>query len=230
LSVKVGCATIVSATCVEVVKLPEVPVTMIVAGPTVALELAVTVKTLEFAIIVLKDAVVPAGRPDADRLTVPLKPFCGAMVMVVVPLVPCTMFKPLDEASVKLGGAETVTVITVFLVKVPEVPVIVAVNDARVAALVAEKVRVLAVFVLVGLKEAVTPFGKPDAVRLTEPVKALKGTTLTVVAAVPPWGTAILLAVVDRVKLGLEPGQLFTRFAAFNVPMPVAKSHPGVAG
>ena len=36
----------------------------------------------------LKDAVTPLGKPDADKLTLPLKPFSGATVMVLEPLNP----------------------------------------------------------------------------------------------------------------------------------------------
>ena len=36
----------------------------------------------------LKDAVTPLGKPDADKLTLPLKPFWGATVMVLEPLNP----------------------------------------------------------------------------------------------------------------------------------------------
>jgi len=36
----------------------------------------------------LKEAVTPLGKPDADKLTLPLKPFWGATVMVLEPLNP----------------------------------------------------------------------------------------------------------------------------------------------
>jgi hypothetical protein len=36
----------------------------------------------------LKEAVTPLGNPDADKLTLPLKPFSGATVMVLEPLNP----------------------------------------------------------------------------------------------------------------------------------------------
>ena len=57
------------------VKLPEVPVTMIVTVPVVAELLAVRVKMLVLvALAGLKDAVTPLGNPLADKLTLPLKP------------------------------------------------------------------------------------------------------------------------------------------------------------
>jgi len=36
----------------------------------------------------LNDAVTPVGRPDATRVTLPVKPFCGVTVMVAEPLDP----------------------------------------------------------------------------------------------------------------------------------------------
>ena len=57
------------------VKLPEVPVTVIVTVPVVAVLLAVSVNELVLAVLTgLKDAVTPLGNPLADKLTLPLKP------------------------------------------------------------------------------------------------------------------------------------------------------------
>ena len=72
-----------------VVKLPEEPVTVTVAIPVVAALLAVSINVLVFVVLVgLNDAVTPLGKPDADKLTLPLKPFCGVTVMVLVPEAP----------------------------------------------------------------------------------------------------------------------------------------------
>jgi len=58
------------------VKLPEVPVMVTVTVPVVAVLLAVSVKVLvAVAGFGLKDAVTPVGKPEADKLTLPLKPF-----------------------------------------------------------------------------------------------------------------------------------------------------------
>lgn len=79
---------------------------VIVDEPVAAVLLAVTVKTLE-----TKEAVTPEGRPDAAKVTVPLKPFCGVTVIVEVPLVPCEIARMLGEAeSVKFGVAAALTV------------------------------------------------------------------------------------------------------------------------
>src|SRR5215831_4964371 len=68
-------------------------ITVTMAEPIAALPEAVKVRVLpEVALLGLKTAVTPEGKPDAVRLTLPLKPFCGAMVIAVPPLLPCTTF------------------------------------------------------------------------------------------------------------------------------------------
>jgi hypothetical protein len=47
----------------------------------------------------LKDAVTPLGRPEADKLPLPLNPFWGVMVIVLAPLVPRLMVKLFGEAD-----------------------------------------------------------------------------------------------------------------------------------
>ena len=76
-----------------------------VAVPVVAVLLAVSVSVLlVVALEGLKLAVTPAGSPEADRLTLPLKPFTGLTLMVPVPLVPCVRLKLAGEAErLKLG-------------------------------------------------------------------------------------------------------------------------------
>jgi len=87
------------------VKLPDVPVTVTVTVPVVAVLLAVKVSVLLLAVLLLavlvglNEAVTPLGRPDADKLTLPLKPFCGVTVMVLVPVVPCAIVKLFDDAE-----------------------------------------------------------------------------------------------------------------------------------
>ena len=67
------------------------------------------------------------------------------------------------------------------------------------AELLAEILRVLVLLVLVGLKEAVTPLGSPDAERLTFPEKPLSGLTDTVVEAFDPRVTLMLLGEAESV-------------------------------
>ncbi len=82
------------------VKLPEVPVTVIVTVPVAAVLLAVSVNALVVAVLLgLNEAVTPLGSPDADKLTLPLKPFCGVTVMVLAPLPPCVIVKLLGNAE-----------------------------------------------------------------------------------------------------------------------------------
>ena len=87
-------------TVVVLVKLPEEPVTVTVTVPAAAVLLAVSVNVLVLAVLLgLNDAVTPLGRPDADKLTLPLKPFCEVTVMVLTPLVPCTIVKLFGDAE-----------------------------------------------------------------------------------------------------------------------------------
>src|SRR6267143_2645012 len=68
------------------------PVTVTVTVPVAALLLAANVNVLVLVVLLgLNDAVTPLGRPDADRPTLPLKPFVGLIVIVLVPLVPWVM-------------------------------------------------------------------------------------------------------------------------------------------
>jgi hypothetical protein len=82
------------------VKLPDTPMMVTVTVPVVAVPLAVSVNVLLLAVLLgLNDAVTPPGRPDADKLTLPLKPNCGVTVTVLVLVVPCVIVKLLGEAE-----------------------------------------------------------------------------------------------------------------------------------
>jgi hypothetical protein len=115
---------------VVLVRLPEVPVMVSVVLPVVAELLAVNVKVLVLAVLLgLNDALTPAGRPDTDKLTFPLKPFCGATVNVLVPVVPCTIVKLAGDAdSVKFavgsGDAVAETLSKVAEASTPLVPLV----------------------------------------------------------------------------------------------------------
>ncbi len=80
--------------------MPEVPVIVTVAGPVVVVLLALSVTVLLLVVLSgLKDAVTPLGRPDADRLTLALKPFLGVTVIVLVPLEPRVMVTLVGDAE-----------------------------------------------------------------------------------------------------------------------------------
>jgi len=153
----------------DFVKLPELPVMVTVAVPVVALPLAVKVKVLAPVVLAgLKDAVTPLGIPEADKLTLPLKPFCGVTVTVAVPLAPCVIARLLGDAeSVNVGGGLIVSEIVVVPVKLADVPVIVTAAVPVAAVLLDVSVTVLVPVVLVGLNEADTPLGRPDADTMT---------------------------------------------------------------
>lgn len=68
--------------------------------------------------------------------------------------------------------------------RLPDVPVRVTVNVPVAAEAPAESVSVLVAAVGLGMNEAVTPPGKPDAVRFTLALKPFTG--LTVMALVAP--------------------------------------------
>ena len=68
------------------------------------------------------------------------------------------------------GGALTVRAIVVVLLRLPEPPLMVTVKAPVVAVLLAVNVSVLLVVAIVGLNAAVTPLGKPEAVKPTLPL------------------------------------------------------------
>jgi hypothetical protein len=93
------------------VREPDVPEIVSGAIPVVAVAEAVKVSTL--AVVAgfgLKSAVTPLGSPKAERVTLPEKPFCGVIVIVLVPLLPWFMVTLFGLAeSVKFGAAPDVT-------------------------------------------------------------------------------------------------------------------------
>ena len=79
----------VRLTVVVCFRLPDVPVMVTVAVPVLARMFAFSVSVLLLVVLAgLNEAVTPLGRPEAVRLTLPVKPPCGVTVMVVVVLEP----------------------------------------------------------------------------------------------------------------------------------------------
>ena len=68
--------------------------------PRAAVLLAVSVNVLLLAVLVgLNVAITPLGTPEADKLTLLLKPFSGVTVIVLRPFVPWTTLTLLGEAE-----------------------------------------------------------------------------------------------------------------------------------
>jgi hypothetical protein len=83
---------------VVTVSVPEVPVKVRVYCPGSAEGLAVTVKLL-YEVVGLgeNDAVTPLGRPDTERFTLPLNPYCGYTPTLVAAEAPWpTLIPPAD--------------------------------------------------------------------------------------------------------------------------------------
>jgi len=79
------------------VRLPETPVIVTVAGPTVAVADVVRVRMLVLVVLAgLKDAVTPAGRPLADKATELVKLLSPWTVMVLEPALPWTMLSGVE--------------------------------------------------------------------------------------------------------------------------------------
>jgi hypothetical protein len=196
-------AWMVRRTVAEFAKLPEVPVMVTVTVTVDAVLLAVSVNVLVPTVLVgLKEAVTPLGKPEAAKLTLLLKPFCGVTVMVLVPLVPWVSAKLLGDAeSTKLGTGTGLTVRETVVVfdKLPEAPVMVTVAVPVAAALLAVSVNVLVLVVLVGLNEAVTPLGRPEADKLTLPLKPFCEVTVMVLLPLAPWVIVKLLGDAESV-------------------------------
>ena len=118
----------------------------------------------------------------------------------------------------------------VVLVKPPEVPVTVTVKVPVVAVPAADSIRRLLAVAGFVPKAALTPFGKPEAVKFTLPLKPFSGLIEMVAEPEAPCRMVKLAGDAERRKLGcvVDEGQLLTKFAALTVPMPVAKSQPAV--
>jgi len=170
---------------VVALRLPEDPVIVTVTVPVTAVGLAVRVSVLiDVAVLGLKKAVTPFGSPEAASVTSPENPLIGKMVMVAVPSAPSAMVTVAGEAwRLKLPRVFTVRLSVVVFVSAPDVPVIVTVTAPVAAVALAVKVTVLLLVAGLEPNVAVTPWGKPDAERVTVPVKPCSG--VMVIALVP---------------------------------------------
>ena len=97
----------------------------------------------------------------------------------------------------------TVRAMVVLAVVLPEAPLMVTVTGPPVVAvLLAVSVSTLEVVDEVGLNDAVTPLGSPEAVNDTAPVNPPWSVTVMVSVAVPPWVTDNVDGEDASVKLG----------------------------
>jgi hypothetical protein len=71
-----------------------------VVAPVAAVGLAVKINVV---VLVpgfgLKAALTPLGKPEAEKVTLPSKPFARVMVMVLAPLAPCKTVSVLGAAE-----------------------------------------------------------------------------------------------------------------------------------
>jgi hypothetical protein len=168
---------IVKETEVLSISPPPVPVTVIVEVPTAEALLTVSVRVDVPAppemLAGLKLAVTPEGRPLADNATALLNPPAATLVIAEVPELPAFTLSDAGLAeSAKLAVVPLVIVrlMAAVSVKPPPAPVMVTVEAPMLALLLAVRVSVdepEPPEMLVGLKLAVTPDGKPLAERET---------------------------------------------------------------
>jgi len=195
LTLKFGAAAVMAKRdCAETVRLmaawvrkpPEAAVIKTVEVSSVAVLLAVSVNVPGLVgVAALKDAVTPLGRPDAARVAVPSKPFCGAMLTVAAPPGGRLTLAG-DTAMANVVIAVTFSTSRAVLVMPPEVPVMVIVDVDEAAEGLAVSISVLVVVALAGLNDAVTPAGRPVAARATVPLKPCRGLMVIVTWALDP--------------------------------------------
>jgi hypothetical protein len=89
-----------------------------------------------------------------------------------------------------------------LLFRLLEEPVTVTVKVPIVAVPVADRVKALVVVAGFDPKEALTPLGSPDAVKLTLPLNPLSGWIVIAVEPDAPWRKLTLVGNVERVKPG----------------------------
>jgi len=186
----------VSAMVVAAVVPPDMPVMVTVNEPVVAVLLAVSVNPLLPVVgFVANAAVTPLGSPDAPRVTLPVNPPTSVTVIVSVALLPGVIDRlAADGASVKPAVGLTVSAMVVVAVVLPDVPVMVTVDEPVVAVLLAVSVNPLLPVVGFVANAAVTPLGSPDAPRVTLPVNPLTSVTVIVSVALLPGVTDKLAA------------------------------------
>ena len=157
----------------------------------------------------LNVAKTPGGGFSTNKKTELLNPPSGVILIVVVAVPPCATVTLLGEAESRKSGCDgggagafTVRLIVVVLVRLPDVPVMVILRVPTVAVLLAASVKMLELVAGLGLNEAVTPLGKPEADKETLPLKPFDGVMLIVLLPPAPCVTVRLLGEAESVKSG----------------------------
>lgn len=123
---KFGPGVTVRVTMVELTSPWEFPVTVIGYAAVATAEPTLMVIVLDVAVIAgLNDALAPAGKPDAESATTPLKPFAGLTVIVLVFALPWAM-ETLVGAALRLKfpmGAAAGQLLTRFVALMVPMPV-----------------------------------------------------------------------------------------------------------
>jgi hypothetical protein len=132
--------------------------------------------------------------------------------------------------SVKLGAGVTVRATVVLPVAVPEAPVIVTVAlDCGAVAAAFSVSTLLALVVVAGLKEAVTPVGRPLAENPMDPVKPPRRDTAIVVVPLEPAAMLIAVGAAESVNPRTVRATTACAMLAPALPVMVTFETPAVA-
>jgi hypothetical protein len=199
----------------------EVPVTVIVAVPRVALELAVNVTVPLLPGFALHAADTPLGSPDTVRPTLPVNPPTLNTATVLSPEPPWAMFKLLGDAErMKLGGSETTRSNVVLAAGNPgELPPMVTVVVPRAAVGLAVNVSTLVPVVGLAPNDAVTPTGRFERARVTLPLNPPTSVTVMVVVAEVFWTRATATGAAAREKPDTARGKNVVELREPEVPV-----------
>jgi hypothetical protein len=160
----------------------------------------------------------------------PLDTGCGPRSTAVMVELTVALDSPVQEVppftemygviavGVQVVVADTVSEIVVDAVMVPEVPVIVTVEVPATAVLLAVSVSTLVEVAGLVANAAVTPLGRPEVARVTEPVNPPTSVTVMVSMALAPWVTDSADAEGARVKLDVPDRRPYTTTCSESVP------------
>ena len=174
----------------------------------------------------VKLALTPFGRPDADKEIVKIEPLTTLVEICEVPLLPRATDTEVGFALMlksETGAAVTVRVTVVVCVLPPLLPVMVTVCGpvAAVADTVKVRVEVPAPAMDVGLKPAVTPFGRPDADKAIDDLKPFKAVVVIVEEPLLPCITETKPGDAPMVKSGGRPVTVSLTVVVCVMPLPV---------